>query len=137
MLDTATAAPFSTSPEAESPDWVGGSRASPARVERLVCSQADHDDLKDLARSWLEYRTHWPEQLPAWLSALTADDQRLLGGWLASKRPWPGTTLLIGECRDCNSTLAVCADCRDEGVIERGNGPGAYEEQCSCQDVAA
>jgi hypothetical protein len=132
MLDTATAAPFSTSPEAESPDWVGGSRASPARVERLVCSQADHDDLKDLARSWLEYRTHWPEQLPAWLNALTREDQRNLGVFISTHKPWPGTSLLIWNCA-CHSTLAVCAECRDEGMVETKG----RDVQCDCFEVVA
>lgn len=97
-----------------------------------TCSRESHEDLKDLVRSWLEFRNNWPEQLPQWLDSLTRDDQRRLGGWLATRRPWPGTPLLLGECADCHSSLSVCGDCRDEGVVERGNGPGAYEEACDC-----
>jgi hypothetical protein len=114
------------------------SRAVAAGVEHLVsCTQSAHDSTKETVRSWLEYKTHWPERLPAWLAALTDGDRRDLSVYLATSQPWPGTSLRWWNCPCCHSTLAVCVDCRDEGVIETGYGPGAHEEQCSCQEVVA
>lgn len=109
--------------------------STPSPVGHLSCTQASHEDLKVTVRTWLEYRANWPEALPTWLNALTDEDQRKLGGWLTTKRPWPGTTLIIGECVCCKSTLAVCGACRDEGTVETGYGPGAREEQCECAEV--
>ena len=122
-MPSQSTAPGSDSPRVPSPQVLAG---------HVVCSRASHDDLKVTVRTWLEYKTHWPEALPSWLSALLAEDAYDLAAFLASKRPWPGTTLLVWECGRCLSTLAVCGDCRDDGVIETGSGPGAHEEQCSC-----
>jgi hypothetical protein len=109
------------------------SRAVAAGVEHLVsCTQSAHDSTKETVRSWLEYKTHWPERLPAWLSALTADDQRNLGVFISTHKPWPGTSLLIWNCA-CHSTLAVCAECRDEGMVETKG----RDVQCDCFEVVA
>jgi hypothetical protein len=132
MLDTATAAPSSTSPEAESPDWVGGSRASPARVGHVVCCQADHDATKALVREWLDITVNYPDLAPDFLTALSGDEQRRFSAYLTGRKPWPGTTLVAWNCV-CHSTLAVCAECRDEGMVETKG----REVQCDCFEVVA
>lgn len=99
------------------------------------CTQVSHVELKETVRTWLEYSANWPEALPGWLNALTADDQRRLGAFIATRQPWPETSLLWWNCPDCNTTLAVCGACRDEGMVETGHGPGAHDEQCECGEV--
>jgi hypothetical protein len=50
---------------------------------------------------------------------------------IATRRPWPKTPLVLGECCFCHSTLAVCGDCaasHEEGLVEvRGR-----EVSCEC-----
>ena len=119
-MPSQSTAPGPDSPRVPSPQVLAG---------HVVCPQAAHEDLKDLVRSWLEFKAHWPEQLPVWLAALTADDQRRLGRFIATRQPWPGTTLLWWNC-ECNSTLAVCGTCNGEGMV--GSGSGASEQPCDC-----
>lgn len=134
MLDAALSQPPHSPEEAAPPGSLAANdEAPPGGGVGHLCSQAEHEDVKETVRTWLEYRAHWPEQLPGWLNALTDEDQRKLGVFIATRQPWPGTSLLWWNCPGCHSTLAVCGDCRDEGVVETGNGPCAREEQCDCR----
>jgi len=106
-----------------------GSRVA-GRLEP-ACSQSSHADLKSRVRAWMEAGIYWPSEIPGWLESLDAADRAQLEGWIATKRPWPKTSLVLGECCFCHSTLAVCGDCaafHEEGLVEvRGR-----EASCEC-----
>ena len=126
MLDPAIATP--SSPTSREP---AGSRVPQVAAVGHSCSQASHGALKDRVRAWMEAGIYWPSEIPGWLESLDAADRAQLEGWIATRRPWPKTPLVLCECCFCHSTLAVCGDCaasHEEGLVEvRGR-----EVSCEC-----
>ena len=63
------------------------------------CTADDHAAL----REWIQLSRLMGEAVDGILPAYVK-------GWFETMRPWPDAGLLLGECVDCHSTIAVCAE---------------------------